>query len=164
MTDPENYNPGSLYWLDVSELDFEQNEVFRKSADFAYEFWKRLVKNLGERRAKQLMNRVMGNKQSGPRDRLEDYVLTLSIILYIRAYGQSESDAKIAKRILEGGSSLSLILDQGGTIVKRTISKSHLAMKKQVERVRRLLIEDKLLTDEWAPKRYSRDRKSVSSD
>jgi hypothetical protein len=157
MTDPEKYAPGSLNWLDVSELDFEQNEVFRKSADFAHEFWKRLVKNLGERRAKQLMNRVMGNKQSGPPERLEDYLLTLTIISFIRAYGQSESDAKIAKRILQDGSSFSFVLDQGETIVKRTISKNHLAMKKQVERVRRSLIEEKILPKEYAPRQYCRD-------
>jgi hypothetical protein len=44
------------------------------------------------------------------------------------------------------------------TIVKRTpIKKGLLAMKKHVERVRRWLIEEKILAKEYAPKQYYRD-------
>jgi hypothetical protein len=50
------------------------------------------------------------------------------------------------------------LLCRGETIVKRTpINKSFPTMKKQVERVRRLLIEDKLLPKEYAPRPYYRD-------
>ena len=44
------------------------------------------------------------------------------------------------------------------TIVKQTpINKGLPAMKKHVERVRQWLIEEKILSEEYAPKKYHRD-------
>jgi hypothetical protein len=96
------------------------------------------------------------------------------IYFYVRAWGLEESDEKIAKRIVESRpyyvrcasgqrgvvndwmTEEHLLGDE--TIVERTpIKKGLLAMKKHVERVRRWLIEEKILPEEYAPKQYYRD-------
>jgi hypothetical protein len=151
----------------------EQYGVFLVSVQRAVEFWESLVEAVGERRAKQIMKFVAGDKKSGPRERSEDYLMTLTIVLFIRFFGLFKSDEKLAKLILKSGPSFVrcksgrsfIVVDQieeslcrGETIVQRTpINKSLPAMKKQVGRVRRLLIEDKLLPKEWAPKPYYRE-------
>jgi hypothetical protein len=170
---PKSSNARRLDPLGGSLVNPNQYGVFLESLQSAVEFWSGLVDAVGERRAKQIMKFVAGDKKSGPRERSEDYLMTLAIVVFIRFFGLSESDGKIAKRILDSGASfvqcksgrafivndlIEETLCQGETIVKRTpINKSFSTMKKQVERVRRLLIEDKLLPKEWAPKPYYRD-------
>ncbi len=170
---PKTSNARRVDPLGGSLVNPKQYGVFLESLERAVEFWTGLVDAVGERRAKQIMKFVAGDKKSGPRERSEDYLMTLTILLFIRFYGLNESDGKIAKRILDSGASFvqcksgsafvvnDLIeesLCQGETIVKRTpINKNFPTMKKQVERIRRLLIEDKLLPKEWAPKPYYRD-------
>jgi hypothetical protein len=178
MTDPKKKLPESTKGrcadpLGGSLVNPKQYGVFLESLERAAKFWSSLVGAVGERRAKQIMKFVTGDKKSGPRERYDDYLMTLAIVVFIRFFGLSESDGKIARRILESGASfvqcesgrsfivndlIEELLCRGETIVKRTpINKSFPTMKKQVERVRRLLIEDKLLPKEYAPRPYYRD-------
>jgi hypothetical protein len=174
MTELKKHFPVSSKWVGIKELQLKQDEVFLQTAAFAREFWKRLVKNLGERRAKQLMNSIMGVKQSGPREQREEAYMTGLIILYIRYLGMDESDAKIAKCIFESKPYFvecesgyfgivnaiftEEIMCRDQTILKRTpINKTLPTIKKQVERIRRSLIEDKIFPQEYAPRPYNRD-------
>jgi hypothetical protein len=132
-------------------------------------FWKQLVETVGKPRAKQIMQFVMDEKKTG---RSGDLMLPL-ISNYIRVWGLEESDEKIAKRIIESkpyyakcakghrvvvNDWLTEELLSDETIVARTpIDKGLPAMKKHVERVRRWLIEEKILPKEYAPKQYYRD-------
>jgi hypothetical protein len=159
--------------LGGSLVNPKQYGVFLESVERAMEFYRSLVDAVGERRAKQIMKFVAGDKKTGTPQRPEDYSMDVAIILFIRLLGRFKSDEKIAKLILDGRPSfvqcksgrsyivndlIEELLCRGETIVKRTpINKSLKTMKKQVERIRRLLIEDKLLPKEWAPKAYYRD-------
>ena len=174
MTELEKHPPGSSKRIGIKELSLKQDEIFRKSSRFAFQFWHGLVKNLGERRAKQLMNYVMGNKQSGRGEQREEAYLNGLIMLYIEYLGVEESDGQIAKRIFESkpyfvecesgyfaivnAIFIEEVICEGQTIVRRTpINQTLPTIKKQVGRVRRSLIEEKLLSKEYAPRPYYRD-------
>jgi len=141
-----------------------------KPLESADAFWKQLVEAVGEPQARQIMHFVMDEKKEG---RPADPMLPL-IYCYICACGLEESDETIAKRIIESkpyyvefASGESGVVNDWMTeerhlgdltIVKRTpIEKDLRAMKKHVERVRRWLIEEKILAKEYAPKQYYRD-------
>jgi len=160
-----------LQTVQIAEaMGVEADDAELKALKLADRCWKQLVEAVGEPQAKQIMQFVMGEKKIG---RSGDRMIIL-IYCYIRAWGLEESDEKIAKRIIESKpyyvkcasgqdgvvndwmTEERLLGDE--TIVKRTpIKKGLLAMKKHVERVRRWLIEEKILPKEYAPKQYYRD-------
>lgn len=146
----------------------EPDDVGLKVLESACEFWENLVKDVGERQAKHIMQIVMDNKKVGRHGDLPMFVL---IFCYIRIWGLHELDEKIAKRIFENkphyvhfeSGNLWVVDDWmteerilwDKTIVERTpINKGIPTIKKQVERVRRWLIEEKILPKEYAPKTY----------
>ena len=160
-----------LQTVEIAEaMGVEADDTGLKALKLADTFWKQLVEAVGEPQAKQIMQFVMGEKKIG---RSGDRMIIL-IYCYIRARGLEESDEKIAKRIIESkpyyvkcasgqcGVANDWMTEErflgDETIVKRTpIKKGLLAMKKHVERVRRWLIEEKILPKEYAPKQYYRD-------
>jgi hypothetical protein len=160
-----------LQTVEIAEaMGVEADDTELKALKLADTFWKQLVEAVGEPQAKQIMQFVMGEKKIG---RSGDRMIIL-IYCYIRAWGLEESDEKIAKRIIESkpyyvkcaSGQCGVVNDWmteerflgDETIVKRTpIKKGLLAMKKHVERVRRWLIEEKILPTEYAPKQYYRD-------
>ena len=115
------------------------------------------------------MHAVMDDKKTG---RLGNPMISIDLLLH-SAWGLEESDEKIAKRIIESkpyyarceSGHVAVVNDwmteerllRDETIVKRTpINKGLPALKKQVGRVRRWLIEEKILPKEYAPKQYYR--------
>jgi hypothetical protein len=148
----------------------EPHGVRREALGFADKFWKMLVEKVGKDQAKHIMNIVMGKKKDGRRG---DFPMYNLIFCYIRSWGQHESDEKIAKRIFESkphyvqckSGEFGIVNDWmteervlwDETVVKRTpINKGLPALKKQVERIRQWLIDEKILPKEYAPKGYSR--------
>jgi hypothetical protein len=148
----------------------ESNDTSLKALEIADALWKKLVKAVGGRQAKQIMHFVMDEKKGG---RPGDPMLVL-IYCYIRACGPNESDEKIAKSIIKSkpyyvkceSGECGVVNDWmteerhfgDETIVKRTpINKGLPAMKKHVGRVRRWLIEEEILPKEYAPRPYYRD-------
>jgi hypothetical protein len=148
------------------------HDVRLRPFEFAVAFWKKLVNAVGERRAKHIMHSVMAKKKEG---RPGDTPLFVLIYCYIRAWGQRESNEKIARRIFESKpyyvqcesgevgvvndwmTEERLLWDE--TIVKRTpINKGLPALKKQVERVRQWAIEEGILPKVYAPRIYYRDQ------
>lgn len=135
-------------------------------AQFARKLWKLLVNKVGEPKAKETMRRVMGDKQPGRPSTPQEDMLSIVVPVYILKNAH-ESDEKIARRILESGY---CVLYKRGmfavvngdatdhlddpTLERKPIEKSLTAMKKQVERIRREMIEDRLLPKEYSPKTY----------
>ena len=151
--------------LSAGDLErfYERHELVSKNKVLATRLWKALVKNLGERQAKETMREIMGDKVPGPRRSDEDKVLIEFIRDYIRGCGPNLSDEKIAKRILE--STLELDVDtsvaskKGVEIQTRQmrIDKGLAALEKHVGRIRREMIEECSLPKEYAPRPYRRD-------
>jgi hypothetical protein len=152
-----------------------RDELRRKSAHYAEAFWKQLVKNVGEREAKEIMRVVIGDKKPGPRVKDEDLALIGVIYAYILRWGPDQTDGKIANRLFE--SNPHYIIFESGTIaiandeitesylsssddpiVSRRPFDMHLhAIKKRVERFRRWAIEEEMLSEAYAPRPYYRD-------
>jgi hypothetical protein len=156
----EAYPPG---------LASKSHDATREALKSAAELWKRLVKDVGERQAKDIMHSVMGNKKTGRRGGL----LMDTLILNSISMWPGESDEKIAKRIVESSpcrvryesGAVSIWADWMSdarettiareTIIKRTPIKMSLsAIKKQVGRIRRWAIAVGLLGEVYAHKRY----------
>jgi hypothetical protein len=148
----------------------EPHGVRLEALGFADKFWKLLVKKVGNGQAKHIMDIVMRNKKDG---RPGDLALWGSIFRYIYLWGQHESDEKIARRFLESKpyyvecesglfgianvSTTEECLFWDETIVRRTpINKGLQAIKRQVGRIRRWLIEAEILSKEYAPRPYYR--------
>jgi hypothetical protein len=152
--------------MSASEADGGELKALKEAAAF----WNQLVETVGKPRAKQIMQYVMGEKKTG---RSGDRMIFL-IYIYIHAWGLEESDEKIAQRIIKSkphyvkcasgqcGVVNDWITEENHfgdeTIVTRTpIKKGLPTMKKHVERLRRWLIEERVLPKEYAPKQYYRD-------
>jgi hypothetical protein len=153
----------------------ERDAVRRKSAEYTHEFWKRLVKNVGEPEAKDIMRHVMGDKKPGPPRTDEDIALTMLIYAYLFHWGSHQTDAKIAERIFESeprylelksGAIIFANSDFSETYVslpddpivgRRPIDLKLAAIKKRVERIRRWAIEEDELPKAYAPRPYRRD-------
>jgi hypothetical protein len=138
---------------------YNRYAVEAESKEFAVKFWKLFVKKLGERKAKEIMRELMGDKAPGPRRSHEDKALINLIRNCIRDGGPNQSDKKIAKRILESKLELDVVIFEGAEHQnKRTrIGKGLPALEKQVERIRREMIEECSLPKEYAPRPYHRD-------
>jgi len=143
----------------------EPHDATSKALTFATEFWKRLVKAVGERQAKDIMHLVMDNKKMGRRGDLPMFILIFSSIVM----WPDESDEKIAKRIVEStpccvryeSGAVGVVNDwtteARETVIERTpMKKSLTAIEKQVGRIRRWAIEEGFLVEEYAHKRYYR--------
>src|SRR6185369_3853414 len=87
--------------LGGSLVNPKQFGVFLESVERAVRFFQELVDAVGERRAKQIMKFVAGDKKTGTPQRPEDYSMDLAIIFFIRFLGRFRSDEKIAKLILD---------------------------------------------------------------
>jgi hypothetical protein len=139
---------------------YERHEVVHKSKLLARELWKRLVKNVGERQAKMTMLEIMGDKQSGPRN---EFLINF-IRDFIRYCGPDQSDEKIAKHILKSKPEIDVdvFIASKEKVVeiqtkKMRIDKGLAALKKQVGRIRREMIEEGSLPKDYAPRPYCRD-------
>lgn len=150
--------------------------MWSKSYEYANALWKHLVKNVGEPQAKGIMRHVMGDKKPGrPRTEEKD-ALTVFIYVQILHWGLDQTDGKIASRIhksnpyyvrFESGAvavanneftEAQMGPAEDDPIVGREPIYMQLAsMKKQVERLRRWLIEENLLARTYKPRPYHRD-------
>jgi hypothetical protein len=142
----------------------------------AEKLWYLLVKKVGERKAKLIMRRVMGDGKLGRPKKPEERLLRSVIDRFIHTNAR-ESDEKIAKRILGVGLAYvwyrsgaiginkdlkcdDIVIDDDGvpdTVVKvKPINKQLSSLKKRVQRIRREMIEEGSLPKEYAPKPYHR--------
>jgi hypothetical protein len=153
----------------------ERGDVRRQSYEFASAFWKRLVKNVGEPEAKDIMRHLMGDKKPGRRATDEGAALTRLIYGYLLRFGEKNTDRKIACHIFEsdphyldfesGAVAVAnsdlieeyLRLDDDPIVGRRPIAMSLAAIRKRVERLRRWSIEEDLLPRGHAPRSYRRD-------
>jgi hypothetical protein len=151
----------------------ERDTVWGKSAEFAREFWKRLVNNVGEPDARDIMHHVMGEKKPGRRRTDKDYAMIAFIYGYIRRH-RDLTDGRIAKQIFESkpfyvqyeSGAFAIVNNEiteaymtfpDDPIVERSpFKKSLTAIQKQVERTRRWTIAEAILPKEYAPRNYVR--------
>jgi len=154
----------------------ERHDIYCNSEKLAGELWKRLVKNVGGSKAKEIMRHVMGGKKPGPPPTDEDIALNLFIYGYLLHWGLDQTDGQIAKRIFESKPRY-LQLDSGTVVVandaefsetylcssddpivgRRPIDMKRKTIQKRVERIRRWTIEEDALPKAYAPRPYHRD-------
>jgi hypothetical protein len=153
----------------------ERGDVRRTTLVLADALWKKLVKNVGEPEAKEIMRRLMGDKKPGPRVTDHGAAMTCFIYAYILHFGLNNNDGVIASRIFESGphylefksgavavansdfTEEYMSLDDDPIIGRRPVGMSLAAIKKRVERLRRSSIEEELLPRRYAPRAYCRD-------
>ena len=171
MTSPERLEEYSRR----QKRNSERRNVWLKSHEFASDFWKRLVNNLGESEAKEMMRHMTGDKKPGPPRTDEEVALVVFIYANILHFGLDERDGKLAKHIFEsqpyylihelGCVSVAnneftetfLSFSDDPVVDRRPIDKSLAAIKKQVGRIRRRAIEEGTLPTSYAPRPYHRD-------
>ena len=146
------------------------NGVELEAMEFAFKFWEILVTKVGELKAKDILRRLTGDKKMGRR---EEPGLTVLIYAHIRVRGLNKSAEKIAERILKNkpyyvvyesdkyalvdGEFITEATLGGQTIVRKMPLKKELkALKKQVERIRRQMIEGGILPKVYSPRTYYR--------
>lgn len=136
----------------------------------AAEFWRRIICAVGEKKARAIMDRVMSREKPGASP---NYALNNLIMRYIQSLGLDMTDGKIAKRIHEskpyhvrcnsGASGVaSKEIDEGKithgrdeVIEREPINIKLIALKKQVERVRRQMLDAGDLPEAWRPRSYA---------
>lgn len=170
MTSPERLEEYSRR----QKRNSERRNVWLKSREFASDFWKRLVNNLGESEAKDMMRHIIGDKKPGPSSD-EEEALFLFIHTNLLLVGLELTDGKLAEYIFESRphyliresgmvgvandvfTETYLSLPDDPVVDRRPINKSLAAIKKQVERIRRRAIEEGTLPTSYAPRPYHRD-------
>lgn len=151
----------------------DQHAVWNKCVWTARQLWKRLVENVGEPKAKEIMRLVMGEGKPGPRLTDEDIAMTGFIYSYIRRE-QNQTDRKIAKHLFESNpyylyyesgavaianneiTETYMSLDGDPIVERKPIEKSLSAIQKRVERIRRWAIKENILPKDYSPRAYSR--------
>jgi hypothetical protein len=146
------------------------NAVELEAVEFAFKFWKILVKKVGELKARDILRRLTSDKKMGRR---EEPGLAVLIYAHVRVRGLNDSAEQIAKRILKNkpyyvvfesgkyglvdGEFITEAKLGGQTIIRKMPLKKELkALKKQVERIRRQMIEDGILPKVYSPRTYYR--------
>jgi hypothetical protein len=144
-----------------------------KSEEFAREFWKRLVNNIGEPEAKKMMRRIMGIGKPGPSTTDYDIFITCFIYGHLLHFGQFLNDRQIAD-FISRTSPCYVLLASGAIVVesdvfphkeypddpivkRQPIERTHTALKKKVERIRREMIGEGYLTEAYSPRPWHRD-------
>lgn len=172
MTGPEK---NSEEYSERLKSRSERADLWNKSEGYARRFYELLVTKVGEPKAKEIMRHVMGGKKPGPPMTDDDIALKMLIYTYLLHWGEDQTNAKIAKRIIESKprylelksgaiifanndfSETYMSLPDDPIVGSRPIDLKLAAIKKQVERIRRWTIKDGMLPEAYAPRQYRRD-------